>query len=234
MNTTTRFFILLALLVNAVAAWAQPENIQLTYKLSYKGFGVGETHESFVQTGSQYKLTSESKASGILRALFPDKINISSSGNVSKEGLRPTRFEQRRGKDASKTRTAAFNWDSNSLEMKYDGGDGATVELKPGSQDALSIIYQFMFAPLKEGTSKVFMTNGKQLEQYEFRKVEEISLDTPAGTFDTVHVARISAPGETRTDVWLAKDKNYIPVRVLVVEPSGDKIERLLTNLSLQ
>jgi Protein of unknown function (DUF3108) len=147
--------------------------------------------------------------------------------------LRPARFEQRRSKSPHKTRVALFDWSANSIEMQFDGKNEKT-ELKPGSQDALSIIYQFMFAPLKDGTSKVFMTNGKQLEAYEFRKVEETSINTPAGTFNTIHIARISLPGETKTDVWLAKDKKFIPVRVVVVEPEGDKTERLISGINIE
>ncbi len=221
------------ILFSAATAFAQPGDARLTYELSYKGFTVGETRESFIQTGSQYKLESVSEARGLLKAVFRDKISFLSAGTVTKDGLRPSRFEQHRGKDASKTRIANFDWKANSIDMKFDGGN-EKADLQPGAQDALSIIYQFMFAPLKEGTSKIFMTNGKQIEQYEFRKVEDVSIDTPAGTFDTVHVARVSQPGETKTDVWLAKDKNYLPVRVVVIEPSGDKTERLLTGFTLE
>lgn len=230
---TLKLFTALFLLSSAALAHAAAGDMHLTYELSYKGFSVGETKESFKRSGDSYKLESVSQARGVWSAFFKDRITFLSSGSVVASGLRPTRFEQRRSKSPEKNRVALMDWNANSIEMQFDGKKEKS-DLKPGSQDALSIIYQFMFAPLKEGTSKVFMTNGKQLEAYEFRKVEEVSIDTPAGTFDTIHVARISQPGETRTDVWLAKDKNFIPVRVLVVEPEGDKTERLLSSLNIE
>ncbi len=228
-----KVFFALVVLSSAVLAHAAPGDMNLTYELSYKGFSVGETKESFKRSGDNYKLESVSQARGIWSNFFKEKISFFSSGTVAASGLRPTRFEQRRSKNPGKNRVALFDWSANSIEMQFDEKK-EKVDLKPGSQDALSIIYQFMFAPLKEGTSKIFMTNGKQLEAYEFRKVEEINIDTPAGSFDTIHVARVSQPGETRTDVWLAKDKNFIPVRVLVVEPEGDKTERLLSSLTIE
>jgi Protein of unknown function (DUF3108) len=228
-----KIFFVAALLTSMSLAHAAPGDMKLNYELSYKGFSVGETKESFKRTGDSYKLESVSQARGVWSTFFKDKITFLSSGSVVSSGLRPTRFEQRRSKSPEKTRIALLDWSANSIEMQFDGKSEKS-ELKPGSQDALSIIYQFMFAPLKEGTSKVFMTNGKHLEAYEFRKVEEVSIDTPAGTFDTIHVARVSQPGETKTDVWLAKDKNFIPVRVVVVEPEGDKTERLLSSLTIE
>jgi hypothetical protein len=233
MMTNVKIFLTLAAILSALTANAAPGDISLTYELSYKGFNVGETKESFKRTGDNYKLESVSRARGVWSAFFKEQISFFSSGSVAENGLRPARFEQRRSKNPGKNRVALFDWNANSIEMQFDGKSEKT-ELKSGSQDALSIIYQFMFAPLKDGTSKVFMTNGKQLEAYEFRKVEETSLDTPAGTFNTIHIARISQPGETRTDVWLAKDKKYIPVRVMVVEPEGDKTERLISSINIE
>ncbi|MGB9149810.1 MAG: DUF3108 domain-containing protein [Burkholderiales bacterium] len=233
MNVVVKYLLVVAATLAGVSAVAAPGDMNLTYALSYKGFNVGETRESFKRNGNNYKLESVSEAHGIWSAFFKEKISFYSSGTVADAGLRPTRFEQRRSKHPNKNRVALFDWSANTIEMQFDGKSEKT-ELKPGSQDALSIIYQFMFAPLKEGTSKVFMTNGKQLEAYEFRKVEETSIETPAGTFNTIHVARVSQPGETRTDVWLAKDKKYIPVRVVVVEPEGDKTERLLSGMSIE
>ncbi|MGB8339246.1 MAG: DUF3108 domain-containing protein [Burkholderiales bacterium] len=226
-------FFATAVLLAALTGHAAPGDIALTYELSYKGFSVGETRESFKRNGNGYKLESVSQARGIWSAFFPEKISFFSSGTVADNGLRPTRFEQRRSKHSDKNRTALFDWNAKSIEMQFDGKSDK-AELQPGSQDALSIIYHFMFAPLKEGASTVFMTNGKKLEAYEFRKVEETRLDTPAGSFNTIHVARVSQPGETRTDVWLAKDKNFLPVRVVVVEPEGDKTERVLSSLSIE
>ncbi|MEY4729938.1 MAG: hypothetical protein RL020_1096 [Pseudomonadota bacterium] len=231
--TNVKLFFAFAALVSAMSAQAAPGDMNLTYELSYKGFSVGETKESFKRSGDNYKLESVSKARGVWSAFFKEQISFFSNGTVAESGLRPARYEQRRSKSPQKTRVALFDWSANSIEMQFDGKSEKT-ELKPGSQDALSIIYQFMFAPLKDGTSKVFMTNGKQLEAYEFRKVEEISLETPAGTFNTIHIARVSQPGETRTDVWLAKDKKYIPVRVTVVEPEGDKTERLISSINIE
>jgi Protein of unknown function (DUF3108) len=233
MMTHLKIFFAFAAVLSAMSVHAAPGDMNLTYELSYKGFSVGETKESFKRSGDNYKLESISKARGVWSAFFKEQISFFSNGTIAESGLRPARYEQRRSKSPQKTRVALFDWNSNSIEMQFDGKSEKT-ELKPGSQDALSIIYQFMFAPLKDGTSKVFMTNGKQLEAYEFRKVEETSIDTPAGSFDTIHIARVSQPGETRTDVWLAKDKKYLPVRVVVVEPEGDKTERLISGINIE
>jgi hypothetical protein len=56
-------------------------------------------------------------------------------------------------------------------------------------------------------------------------------LRTPAGEFDTVKVARQSDERDS-AELWLAADRAFIPVRLLVVEKDGTRYEQLATRIS--
>ena len=51
------------------------------------------------------------------------------------------------------------------------------------------------------------------------------------GEFDTVKVVR-EGDGREKAELWLAADRAYIPVRVLVVEKDGTRYEQLATRIS--
>ncbi|MGB8855737.1 MAG: DUF3108 domain-containing protein, partial [Burkholderiales bacterium] len=104
MNVVVRYLLVVAAALAGVSAAAAPGDMNLTYALSYKGFSVGETRESFKRNGNNYKLESVSEAHGIWSAFFKEKISFYSSGAVAETGLRPTRFEQRRSKHPNKNR----------------------------------------------------------------------------------------------------------------------------------
>jgi hypothetical protein len=94
-----------------------------------------------------------------------------------------------------------------------------------------SLFYQFLFIPPKNNVVKITVTNGKQLEDYVYRFVEEASLSTAAGKFQTVHYAHVSEKGDRKTEIWLAKDKSYLTVQ-LKQEDDGTVLEQRLVALS--
>src|SRR5947207_1863726 len=54
---------------------------------------------------------------------------------------------------------------------------------------------------------------------------------TPVGEFDTVKVARQGDERET-AELWLAAERAFIPVRLLVVEKDGTRYEQVATRIS--
>jgi len=112
------------------------------------------------------------------------------------------------------------------------GDDRSEVPLPRETQDRISVMYQFM--NLKPGMDTVTMpmSNGKKVEFYTYRFVDEQQLDTPAGKFDTLHYERVtSSPKESKAQVWLAKDRFNFPVRVVFDDPKGLRVEQILVGL---
>ena len=60
-------------------------------------------------------------------------------------------------------------------------------------------------------------------------------LKTPAGEFETLKlVKRKSNPEDRSTELWLALRQHHLPVRVLVVEKDGTRIDQIANRVSAQ
>ena len=52
------------------------------------------------------------------------------------------------------------------------------------------------------------MSNGRKVERYAYRKVDEPLIKTPAGEFATVHYERVTEDAnENKAQLWLARDR---------------------------
>ncbi len=185
-----------------------------------------------MRTGNSYRIESTTRAEGVFRLFRDDSIVVRSVGRFGAGGLQPTRFEQRRVGDASRDILADFDWDKAVLRSEYRG-EATTHALPPGTQDRLSIMYQFMnLAPGGERV-RMYMSNGRKVDLYTYRKVDEPRLATPAGEFATTHYERVlDNEGENRAQLWLARDHFNFPVRIVFEDAKGLKLEQTIVSLT--
>jgi hypothetical protein len=96
-------------------------------------------------------------------------------------------------------------------------------------------MYQFMFLPAaKLDSLKFHMTNGKKVEPYRYQLAGRETIDTPLGKLSTLHLVKQRDAGENAVDVWLAAERNLIPVKLLIVENDGSKFEQVITQLEFK
>jgi hypothetical protein len=223
-------FTLLALGIGHAVA-ATPVEITAEYQLSHRAFGVvARMTETFTRTGDSYAIRSTLRPEGALKMFFSDQVELQSAGKVVSGGLQPMSFSNRRlGSTKGDTR-ATFDWDKGIMHSTHEGVE-KDVPLPPGTQDRVSIMYQFMNLPMG-ATVTMQMTSGRKVEQYTYRLVGEERVTTPAGEFPALHYERVAAPGESKAEVWLAKERFNLPVRVLFDDPKGLRLEQLLVALN--
>jgi len=211
---------------------AAPDAIKASYSVFKEGVRIGTAQESFEKNGAKYHIVSESTPSERLALFIRTRIKVQSTGTVTAQGLRPDQFDYGRLDDARKNVRATFDWSSKQLLMSFDGRN-ETASLLAGSQDRLSIMYQFMFLPLDQ--LKVIalpMTNGKKLEPYSFQVVGSEIIDTPLGKLNAWRVVRQREAGDNNAiEVWLARERSLIPVKLLIVESDGSRFEQVITRL---
>jgi len=218
--------------VLAPVAFAQPKSIQLEYEVSRNGKAFGTVEESYTQEGNKYRIVSTTKGSG-LYALLGERV-LSSEGDVIADGLKPTKFELKRGDNPSKSLTAHFDWASNTLKM-IEGDETKTAALVPGAQDLVSYPYQIMFTPPKGDDVKVNLTTGKDFSLYHYRiKSRDVEINANGKTYKTLHLVNAEVDGKKRKELWIAESLHFMPVKYLVVDKHGDKIEQLLTKISIK
>ncbi len=212
---------------------AAPQQVAATYSLTKQGMQVGTVSESFKQAKGRYQLESITSATGIYALFMRGKIRLISSGEVTDHGLRPRHFEYHRGADPAKTVQADFDWEKMTLTHRFDGKT-ESVALEPGAQDRISLQYQFMFAPPDKEDIRLFMTTGRKLNLYRYKLAGEETITTPAGQFQAIHLVKQHAADEDGTEIWLAKKRHYFPVRIVVKEHNGGKLEQNLTSLTFE
>lgn len=208
-----------------------PTSVKVSYKI-YKGsILIGQNDETFERKGKRYSIVSTTHAEGPLAIFFKEHIIYKSEGVINAQGLQPLTFEQVRA-EASRNIFAKFDWDKKEITSTRDGRS-EPFDLPDGTQDRLSSMYQFMHAIPKTAQLTVLMSQGKRSERYSYQKQGEPTIKTPVGDFETVYYARNVKDGESKSQLWLAKNKFYLPVRVIFEDKNG-AFEQVLTSLSVQ
>ena len=224
----------IAACVFAGACAAQPPHkVSLTYDVSYNGIVAAELTEVLEHDSKSFSLSSEGRGVGIGALLYHGAARRSCRGEITRAGLRPLEYRDQRGdKPAS---VAKFDWARKTLTLEHDGKNETTA-MVPALQDRLSFLYNFAFesAPdLKPGRQiKVTLTDGKGLTRFEYTVAAPEMVKTPAGDFEAVHLVKQRENKDDRgTELWFARDRDYLPVRVLVTEKDGARIDQVLTRI---
>ena len=225
---------LAAVLLSAAPAFAMPSEVTAEYRLTNNGITIGRVHEEFVRNGDTYSISSVSKAEGILKLLYDEQITMQSAGRVVDGNLQPLRFEERRVKDPQRGVAAFFDWEQGVLQSR-SRGETSRVPLPRDTQDRISMMYQFMNMTPHAGNFVIVMSNGRKVEHYTYRLVDEPRVKTPAGEFDTFHFERVTyGPKESHAEVWLAKERSQFPVRIVFDDPKGLRLEQELVAIQLR
>jgi len=227
-------FALIATVFACVAASAasQPTQIEAQYIVTTNGgITIGRASEVFSRKGDSYSIRSETRSDGALKAFLDDQITVESSGRVDKEGLKPLEYSERRAKDNKRDLKSTFDWKINVMhtELRNDPSD---YWFPPGTQDRISVMYQFMHMKDLGETLTIPMAERRKINTYTYKLIGQERTATPAGEFDTRHYRRVTTdPKETKVDLWLAKDRHNFPVRVIFDDPKGYKLEQQLVAL---
>jgi hypothetical protein len=218
--------------IAALALWTgaaqavPPERITLTYELKRNSLVI-DVSETLEHDGRTYVITSEGKGRGIL-ALF-GALKRTSRGRITPQGLRPDEFRDER--PGGWTVSAKFDWDARSVTQEKNG-KSETLKMPATAQDPLSLAYSFAFVPPKGKEYDVMRADGRGLTPFRFTVVGTEKLATPAGEMQTLHIAKLrDGPEDKSTDIWFAAERDFLPVRVLVVETDGTRSDQVLTRI---
>jgi hypothetical protein len=224
----TILFGLLSMMAINVAI-AAPKKVTLEYELERDGQLFANVTEHFTQDGKQYTIESVTQGIGIYALL--GKRELKSNGVVTKQGLKPLHFESLQSTSAKRTLINDFDWENQRLNMQVKGRKKEQA-LQDGTQDLLSIMYQFMFKPPMQTPFAIPLTIGKKLSMTDYEVTTKTQMKkTKAGNFDVVTLT------ERNTDepkiIYLAKDYHYLPVKVVMYD-DGAKFEQNLIKLTVE
>lgn len=195
------------------------------------GGTVGTAHISYKQLpDGTYTLSNVAEAKGLMSLFLSGQLVQTSAGKVTTNGLQPGQYVYQFGDKADKTQRATFDWQAGKVTLE-NSKRAVSVALPDGTQDLLSFMFQFMFEPPLD-EMQLSITNGKKLRSYDYSFEGEDQLQTKIGNLRTMHIGRSTGDGDEKTELWLAVDFHYLPVKIRQTEKDGSVIEQIVTSLS--
>lgn len=221
--------LLTALAMAAAAASAAPRHMTLVYELSHNDQPIAEVVDVLSYDESSYAIVSEAKAKGALAILPLGFFKRESRGSVTGGGLRPDYFREQRG---TRIAEANFDWRTRQLTLEYRG-NVESRELEEPLHDRLTLAYHFLFAPLLPVERiAIRVTDGRGVSEASYQVADDDSVVTAAGNFKTVRLEKIRAENDERdTTIWLSRTQPRLPVRILIVEKDGTRLDQVLLRI---
>ena len=203
-----------------------PARIEVVFAVTRDGSSMAEITERLEYANGNYHLTETWKGRGMY-ALLGTARRVS-QGTIANNVLRPREFfDERSGRDTAR---AWFDWNAQTLTMQYKGHKGVEP-MPPNAQDRLSFLFALSLLPGNGDSVSYSIADGKGLSRHTYKVVGRERLRIAAGEFDTVKVARQGEDRET-AELWLAAERSYIPVRLLIVEKNGTRYDQYAIRIS--
>lgn len=200
-----------------------PARIDLRFKVRY-GLASGEQTMVWVNEGGQrYTLISVAEATGLAGILYHGKFVQTSRGRITSRGLQPEEFWDQRGDKRSSTQ---FDASQGQLTLSPAKGTPRHFKYEGEVQDVLSLFFHLaLTAPPPEGKLTYTVFNGKKLRDYTYTVLGKTVVETALGSLRTLHLARLGDERDGRFEVWLAVDRHYLPVRVMMSDDKQNQVE---------
>lgn len=170
------------------------------------GLVLGRLDHIWQRSAERYSLYALAKATGLIGLIYPGLLSQTSYGEITPTGLKPESYWLQRG---SRQLKAHFDWE----RMRADLGERyPPVDLKPGTQDLLSVIYQLALFSHTQG--ELWVLDGKSLKHYRLEELGMETLETPLGVVRTRHLRVQAGHGAERIDVWLRDTPPHLPMKI--------------------
>lgn len=170
------------------------------------GLVLGQLEHIWQRSSDRYALTALARATGIVRLFYSGLLSQTSYGQITDEGLKPENYWMQRG---SRQLKVHFDWEG----MRADLGDRyPALELKAGSQDLLSVIYQLALFP--DPAEDLWVLDGKTIKQYHLESLGVETVQIPLGAVQTRHLRVQASQGAERIDVWLRATPPHLPLKI--------------------
>ena len=198
---------------------ATPGTIDIRYKVTSSVVDAIARYQFSRDKNNKYEIESSIEATGFFATIFEGRMQQTSRGSISEQGLLTEFYSIRRGSGAAET--AAFDYASN--KIVFNRRKGVAIENLPHRvQDMQSFLFQMGFDapnvsqnPNSDGSElDVIATNARKIYRYKFKFVAKETLNLPFGKIDTIHLKSNADDPTDVYEVWLATAYNHIPVKV--------------------
>jgi len=199
-----------------------PPSTRLTYRLTgnYRGPVEGQASVEWLRTDSRYQVVMDLSIGPAFAPLMSRR--VSSSGEITAQGLRPQRYDEETQVIFRAPRRLQMEMGDLTVQL----ANGRQSERPPGLQDSASQFVQltwlFTTQPdlLQAGRSiELPLALPRTVEPWIYDVLGTETLRTPAGEVSAVHVKPRREPkpgGDLTPEIWVAPSLQYLPVRILI------------------
>ena len=233
MRPATVLLLLTGMLLAAAAAATPLPDFEASYRLEQHSLRIG-TATIALQTDAQghYLYEFHSQPNRWVAWFIDNQLHESSRGKITASGLRPEQYQYERSGGKQRIARLSFDWQSMSVVNDVAGSHWA-MDIPPGTHDKLATQLGMMIA-LGQGEHDVTfkVADGGTLKEYRYRVIGKETLDLPAGTFDTLKVARLRKDIDQQTFIWFAPVLHYLPVRIWRRDSEDEEYQSELEDFS--
>jgi len=213
--------------LEAAAQTVPPARVEVEYELRRNGSAMAEVVEHLEHANGSYRMTETWKGRGVYSLL--GRAKRTSEGKLGPAGPRPHEYvDERSGRD---TQRVTFDWSANTITRRYKG-QTRTEAVPPDTQDRLSFLLALSFLSQKPEPASFHVADGRGMSRHTYEPNGRERIGTPAGDFDAVKVIRRNEGSGEVAEIWLAADRGYLPVRILVSEKDGTRYEHVATRIT--
>ena len=206
-----------------------PQKLSVQYETSRNGIVMVEMTETLLHDGKTYRIDSEARGKGLFALSNRGSVKRESRGTIEAVGIRPLEFRDQRGD--RKPEFARFDWARRTVVEERDGKSESSP-IKGVMQDRLSFLWSFAFAPPIGREIALDIADGRGVSRFRYAISGPEKLKTPTGELDTMKLVKQRDPGDERgTEVWLSVQHHFAPVRILVVEKDGTRLDQVVTRV---
>ncbi len=225
-------------------AFEWPPSTRLSYLLTgnYRGPVEGRARVEWRLAGNRYQVSLEVGIGPPFAPLVTRQIQ--SDGLVTAAGLEPHRYDEETQVVLRAPRRLSITLDPDSVLLP----NGRRAPRPAGVQDSASQFVQmtwlFTTQPerLRVGTTlDVPLALPRHVETWTYEVVGEVTLETPVGAIDAVHVRPRRPPrpagamgGDLVAEFWVAPSLQYLPVRILIRQDEETYVDLHLERLPQQ
>jgi hypothetical protein len=208
---------------------APPVPFEITYSARYDSFEAEASRYLRYDTqNSVYQLQTRIALTLLGQTLY----SVTEESKVRWEADHPVplAYKYVQGGLSTRSRSITFDYETNSAHFIVDSREG-TVPLNGPVFDDLSS-YLAMREQLTTGNKDVMfeVLDKDTIKTYHYQVEDETILNTALGKFTAVKLARIRDDNPKRkTEIWLAKDHDFILLKLVQEEPNNHTIRLDIT-----
>jgi hypothetical protein len=209
---------------------APPGRVEIAYEVLHNDGVVADVTHLLEHDGVNYRLTERWKGRGIYA--LAGEAQRSSRGTIAADGLRPLEYEDVRSR--REPARARFEWEAKMLTLQFRDGP-QTRPMPAHAQDRLSFLFAFAFRAPGKRPTEFNVVDGKGVAEYIFDNAGRERIRIPAGEFDALRlVQRKASPDDRRSsEIWIDPSHSYLPLRVLVVQKDGTRIDQVAARVTV-